>query len=146
MREKPTALQKAVEILARREHSQHELRYKLASKDYDDEEIEGALQRLLEKGLQSDERFTESYIASRYQRGQGPYKITAELKQRGVDESLIDSCINAERFDWFELAKEAYLKKYSDKPVADFNEKAKRSRFLQQRGFTGEQVQYALSV
>ena len=42
MKESPTALQKAVSMLARREHSAHELRHKLTQKDYDQAEIEAA--------------------------------------------------------------------------------------------------------
>ena len=74
-KQETTALQRAVGLLARREHSQHELRHKLTARDYSEEEIETALQRLLEKDLQSDERFAQVYTQARYQRGHGPYKI-----------------------------------------------------------------------
>jgi len=144
--EETTALQRAVGFLSRREHSQHELRWKLAGRDYSEEEIDAALQQLVEKGLQSDERFTQAYIESRYQRGHGPYKITAELKQRGVDEGLVDQVMQAEQFDWYEHALQVYQKKYANKPVADYNEQAKRSRFLQQRGFSGEHIQHVMGI
>ena len=144
--EEPTALQRAVSFLARREHSQEELRWKLAGKDYSGEEIEAALERLTERGLQSDERFAESYITSRFQRGHGPYKISAELKQKGVDESLVDQLMRSGNYDWYGHAINVYEKKYAGKPVADYNDKSKRARFLQQRGFSSEQIQYALEA
>ena len=139
-----TALQKAVEFLARREHSQHELRNKLSARGFAEHEIDAALQKLIEKDLQSDERFTEAWISARIQRGHGPYRITAELKQHGVDEHLIDRTIRAMDIDWFDHALSAYRKKYGQSPVSDYQDKAKRSRFLQQRGFTSEQIQHAL--
>ena len=141
-----TALQRAVGFLARREHSQHELRWKLSGRDYSEEEIKSALQRLIEKGLQSDERFTQAYIESRHQRGHGPFKIAAELKQRGVDEALVEQLINSEDFDWFEHALQVYQKKYAGKPFTDYKDQAKRSRFLQQRGFSSEHIQYAIEA
>jgi len=138
-----TALQRAVGFLARREHSQQELRYKLSERDYCEDEIDAALQRLIEKGLQSDERFVESYVESRYQRGHGPYKIAAELKQRGVEELLIDHVLYSDKLDWYAQALQVYQKKYANKPAGDYKEQAKRSRFLQQRGFSSEQIQHA---
>ncbi|MCW8965000.1 MAG: recombination regulator RecX [Gammaproteobacteria bacterium] len=144
--EETTALQRAVGFLARREHSQHELRWKLSGRDYPEEEIEAALQRLIDKGLQSDERFTHAYIESRYQRGHGPYKIAAELKQRGVDEILTNQMVNSEDFDWFEHALNVYQKKYAGKPIADYKDQARRARFLQQRGFSSEQIQHAIDL
>ena len=145
-KEETTALQRAVGFLARREHSQLELRRKLAERDYSEEEIDIALQRLIETDMQSDERFTHSYIESRYQRGHGPYKITAELAQRGIDESLVDQVMRDEPIDWYEHAQQVYDRKYANKPISDYNEQAKRSRFLQQRGFSSEQIKYAIET
>lgn len=139
-----TALQKAVEFLARREHSQHELRNKLSARGFAEQEIDAALQTLIDKDLQSDERFTESWIIARIQRGHGPYRITAELKQHGVDESMINRTMRSMDIDWFDHALSAYRKKYANRPVSDYQDKAKRSRFLQQRGFTSEHIQYTL--
>jgi regulatory protein len=141
-----TALQRAVGFLSRREHSQQELRYKLSEREYTEDEIEAALQRLIENGLQSDERFVESYVESRYQRGHGPYKISAELKQRGVEESLIDQGLYSNQIDWYEQVVQVYQKKYANKPAGDYKEQAKRSRFLQQRGFSSEQIQHAMNM
>ncbi len=140
-----TALQKAVSYLARREHSQSELRWKLSSKGYDEIEVEEALERLIEQGLQSDERFAEAFVQARYQRGHGPYKISMELNQKGVDESTAEQALNLKKFDWFELAQSVYEKKYRGKVFSDYKEKAKRSRFMQSRGFSSEQISYAIN-
>ena len=140
-----TALQKAVDYLARREHSRHELRHKLADRDYTETEIDQALQRLQEKDLQSDERFASSYVSSRYDRGHGPYKIIMELKQRGVDEHMATDIVYDEQYDWFDKALQVYEKKYGSSEISDYNDRLKRSRFLQQRGFSTEHIQYAMT-
>ncbi len=138
------ALHKAVSFLARREHSQAELRWKLAARSYSDKEVEEVLQRLVEKGLQSDQRFTESYVQSRFNRGHGPEKIAMELGQKGIDILQIEEILYSGEFDWCELVAEVYRKKFADKPAPDYKEKVKRSRFLRQRGFSGEQIQSVL--
>ncbi|TNF92033.1 MAG: regulatory protein RecX, partial [Gammaproteobacteria bacterium] len=107
-------------------------------------EIAEALQCLQERGLQSDDRFAEDYVQSHLQRGYGPYKLLAELKQRGVDETLAQNVVYSDEIDWFELARRVVVKKYGIDAPQDFNDRAKRMRFLQQRGFTQEQTQHAI--
>ncbi len=135
-----TVLHKAVSLLARREHSRQELRHKLAARDYSDKEIEQALQRLVEKGLQSDRRFAESYAQSRFECGYGPLKIAMQLEQRGIDVMQIEEILSSREFDWCGLAARVYQKKFADRLPLDYSEKAKRSGFLRQRGFSGEQI------
>ncbi|HIL93525.1 MAG TPA: regulatory protein RecX, partial [Cycloclasticus sp.] len=72
-------------LLARREHSQRELRQKLKAKGFDEDDIDLLLEELSEKNWQSDERFAESYSRSRLLKGFGPVRIQYELKERGVN-------------------------------------------------------------
>jgi len=50
----------AIGLLSRREHSILELKRKLGQKSFTEDEIEQAIQRLLDNNLLSEERFTES--------------------------------------------------------------------------------------
>jgi regulatory protein len=68
-----------MDLLARREHSAHELRQKLEKREFDRDEIELALEVLQQNNLQSDARFTESYVNHRTNAGLGPIKIAHEL-------------------------------------------------------------------
>lgn len=129
-----------VNALARREYSQAELKQKL--NDFDVEIIHAVLNYLVEKNWQSDERFTQQYVKSKSARGDGPLKIKQGLSQRGIATSLAHSVI--EEIDWFEIAKNVYAKKYTQPPTT-LNEKAKRQRFLAQRGFTFEQINSAMN-
>ena len=80
----------ALNFLARREHTKLELQRKLNAKGFAANNITEAIDKLEKQGLQSDERFLESYVAMRCKRGFGPIRITKELCERGIDQELID--------------------------------------------------------
>jgi len=126
----------AVKLLARREHSVQEIRQKLRQREFEDQEIDQTVIELQQGGWLSDERFTEAYIRMRQARGFGPVRIGVELRERGVDEALVDQYLDPGAPAWLESLREQYDKKYAAKPIADYNDKAKRIRFLQYRGFT----------
>lgn len=147
--EKPeiTLRRAAMDALARREHSFHELQAKLGEKFPEVDQatlIIPVLERLREEKLQSDERFTEAYVRYRAGRGHGPLKIRLELKEKGVAESLIRRHLHAGRFDWTELAGEALAKKHPRLDPASPQDRQRGYRFLAQRGFDAETIAYAL--
>jgi len=125
----------AVRLLSRREHSAFEIRDKLIKRDFDEEEIKQAISELQQGGWLSDERFAEAYIRMRQQKGFGPIRISVELNERGVKESIIEACLDESDESWQQILQQQYLKKYKNKPVEDYNDRAKRIRFLQYRGF-----------
>lgn len=137
----------AMNLLARREHSQTELRRKLRTR-FEPEALDEALERLLEEGLLSDERFAMSFTRERLLRGHGPMRIQSELRQRGVSERLAEKAIAniplEESITWEQVARSACEKKYGDATPVDIPEKVKRSRFLSYRGFSSDQIQQAL--
>ena len=102
---------KAMDLLARREHSFFELKSKLLKKDFEEEKIEKELNQLVEDKLLSDSRFTEAFISSRKDQGKGPLRIQSELKERGVDEALIGShLVNVDENEWVKIAYDALEK------------------------------------
>lgn len=135
----------AMDYLARREHGVQELTAKLLAKGYAPEPVETALAGLVADRLLSDARFSEAFVHARYQRGSGPHKIRAELRQRGIDEGLIDDCLDAYADRWQTLLAEVRERKYGTAPPADFRERSRQMRFLQQRGFTAEQISRAFA-
>ena len=66
--------------------------------------------------------------------------IVFEINKEEIPE-IVDEAIKIEKYDWYQQASNVYQKKYGHKPVTDYNDKLKRSRFLQQRGFTADQIQ-----
>lgn len=125
----------AVRLLSRREHSAFEIRDKLLKRDFEESEIAQAIAELQQGGWQSDERFAEAYIRMRQLKGFGPVRIAIELSERGVAEGIVDSYMHARDAVWLQTLNEQYRKKYKNKAIVDYNDKAKRIRFLQYRGF-----------
>ena len=134
----------AMNLLARREHSTQELRDKLLARGFEDDVITPALQTLSREGLLSDERFTESFIHSRVDRGSGPLKIRAELRQRGVADELITAWLDERDQVWLERAEAVRCKKFGSALPVEYMEKVRQARFLQYRGFTPEQTRRLL--
>ncbi|MCW8828610.1 MAG: recombination regulator RecX [Gammaproteobacteria bacterium] len=134
----------AVGLLARREHSARELASKLTGRGVASEVSAEVLERLAADRLQSDERFAEAYLRQRSQKGYGPQRIAAELRERGIDDLLVAAALRqAEEegeVDWFALAAAAYRKKFGSDRPADIRERAKRQRFMLYRGFSHEQI------
>ena len=134
--------QRAIKLLARREHTRVELARKLAPHGTS-EEIDIVLNELAGAGLQSDARFAESYVKSRAAR-LGGARLRQTLRTRGVAAELIDSQLQqAELPDETERARAVRARKFP-LPPADVREWAKQARFLQARGFSSEIIRKLL--
>jgi regulatory protein len=139
------ARKKAMDFLARREYGQTELIKKLADKGYERSVAEGAVNKLTEDGLQSDQRFAGAFVQSRINQGKGPVRIRLDLAQRGVGDAAIELAIEDASANWFELARDVRLRKFGTGKPSDFKAKAKQMRFLQYRGFEQDHVQAAFN-
>ena len=124
--------------MARREHSRRELAFKLAQREFDDAEIAAVLDALEAERLLSDARFAEAYVHAREARGFGPMRIRAELKERGVDDALIEEHLDQDREVVEARAREQHRKKFGSRSPESYNERARQARFLQGRGFPNE--------
>jgi regulatory protein len=81
----PTAYQRALRRLARRDHSEQELRRALAARGHEPEEVEAALRRLRSERYLDDAGFAERFARSRLANaGLGRARIRQGLRQRGV--------------------------------------------------------------
>jgi len=98
---------KALDLLARREHAVLEMRRKLCYKGFDEEQVDAVLAELVSEALISDERFTASYLTAHVARGEGPLRIRAALKQKGVRDELIEDALEAHAADWQALISSA---------------------------------------
>ena len=102
------------------------------------------LDRLAACGLQSDARYAEQYVAMRAARGYGPVRIRAELRERGVDAAVIDDWLDERDASWRERLRVVARKRFGAAAPADFRERARRARFLEQRGFGAELIRREL--
>lgn len=126
----------AVRLLARREHSVAELNDKLLHKGYCDLDIENAINRCLQQGLQSDARFAESLVRTRIRQGYGPLRIRQELQMKHISPALITEVLSAEHENWLMHAMVVWEKKYKASGDVSFENKQKQKQFLLYRGFT----------
>ena len=134
----------AMDLLARREHGFTELERKLSVR-FPRESVVAILTLLQQEQLQSDERFAESYVYSRQQRGYGPVRIRSELLQKGVDSELISQYLQYYQDDWTTLVRKVKEQKFGSRLPADAKERARQIRFLTGRGFSLEQIYAVLS-
>jgi len=130
---------KAMDLLARRDHSRQELMQKLLRRFKDADLIDEQLDRLVAENLQSDTRFAEAFLCHRFNRGYGPRRIFQEMQKKGIAEEEIQAAMDAGAFDWHANAEHVLSRKYGTARAEDINEKARRSRFMQYRGFSSDQ-------
>lgn len=137
----------AERLLARREYAVLELQARLLKKWPGLEQIGARVAEIISAlqadGVLSDERFAESFIRSRRQRGHGPVKIQAELRQRQVPAAVIAGKLEQAQDDWVTLAG-AWLARQCPGPL-DFASRAKYYRRLMSRGFSHQQAMDALA-
>ncbi|MGS2720458.1 regulatory protein RecX [Paraglaciecola aestuariivivens] len=147
MTEKDTKIIKSTltRLLAAREHSKHELLTKLLERNFDyDLSIEW-IEKFNQHNLQSEQRFAEALIRGRVNKGIGELRVLNELKQHKIPPEVINLAFEEEPVDWFELAIQVHAKKYKNQPIIDHLTRQKRQRFLYSRGFSQEQIHYALN-
>lgn len=132
--------QRALGLLARREHSEQELVRKLAARGYNIDDVTRVVADLRRDGSLSDQRFTDSFIYSRIQRGYGPLRIRQELRERGIDDGIITATLDNVGKDWMSRLVEVRTKKFGASIPSDYSERARQSRFLQYRGFSPDQI------
>lgn len=135
-------------LLAVRDHSKTELLNKLAVKGFDKAFAQTVVDELTEEGWQDDSRYAESYARSRIVKGYGPVRITYELRLHGIELGLkgngasfdLEAIAQAEAGGWGELLERVYRKKYRPVSTLTYGEWSRRSRFLTQRGFSGDMI------
>jgi regulatory protein len=139
----PSLKSTALRLLAMREHSRVELRRKLKAKAVEGQDVEAVLDRMVETGLQSDERFAESWVRSQGGRV-GIERLRRELAERGVSSEVAAAAL-AEGLvdDELTRARAVWLQKFGVQPQ-DQSDWARQARFIQSRGFAVDVIRKLL--
>lgn len=135
-----SAYEKALGLVARREHSRVQLKTKLRQSGYEGEETAAAIDRLGEQQYQDDDRFAGMLLRSRIAQGYGPMRLRMELKTHGIGDARIRELLNEAEVDWLASAANQLRRRYGSVGVADPAERVKRAQFLLRRGFDGSTV------
>ena len=126
---------RALRHLVRREHSRAELARKLAAHARSRQDLEALLDSLVAKKQLSDERYAEER-ARVLGRKYGAAKIRHDLKARGISDGIVGAVSSEGEL---ERARAILERKYRE-PAASREERARRARFLQGRGFSTDVV------
>lgn len=96
---------------------------------------------LIQENYLNEERFTRSYIRGKfYIKNWGRNKIRMNLKQKGITEKLIATCMDEiDEADYAETVQKLYENYFSSqKGVKDYQKKSKTIRHLLSKGFEYE--------
>lgn len=135
---------RALQYLARREHSRAELSAKLLPHVQEGDDVEALLDDLAKRNWLSDERVTEQIVQHRRSRF-GTQRIIHELRQKGIAEELISAALPELKEGELAVAHEVWQRKFGALPQ-DNKEKVKQMRFLQSRGFGFEVISQVMRI
>ena len=130
---------RALRLLARREHTRAELARKLAAHSEDPGEIERVLDELEQRGWVSERRVVEQRVHTLRKR-YGARRIERDLRQKGVSDEAVAAALAELRGGEFEAAREVWRRKFGGRQPHRPADRARQVRFLQGRGFDLEVI------
>tara|TARA_B100001559_G_scaffold78455_1_gene65131 strand:- start:112 stop:573 length:462 start_codon:yes stop_codon:yes gene_type:complete len=132
--------------LSMREHSKLELEEKLLKKYFEKDLILQCINEFSEKDLQSDYRYAESFIRTKFNDHKGEIFIRSSLKNKGVRADVIDKILlEYDDDDWLAQAISALEKKTFKNNITELDKKKKQNIFLNNRGFTFKIIDTAIN-
>lgn len=136
--------------LARREYSQHELRYQLKNQSYTEPQIVACLAYLSDNNYQSNTRFAEMLVRTRIGQRYGIKKIHYELLQKGIDEHLAANALADYHDKFIENAQQLISRKAPrgdiSTVITDWKLKSKITRFLVGKGYDYDTINTAFDL
>ena len=114
----------------------------LIRQGFEEATVAGVVAGLAREALLDDCRYAQNYVAYHAGRGQGPVRIAAELRRRGLAADLIEAAL-ASGPDWSALACKVCRAKFGLQAPVSWGQRARRARFLQYRGFSSDHIRAA---
>ena len=132
----------AIRLLARRDLAPRELHERLTRQGFDEAATATVLADLAREGVLDEARFAQNYVSYHAGRGQGPVRIAADLRRRGLADPLIEAALVSGP-DWYALARKVCRAKFGPEPPVNWPQRARQARFLQYRGFSSDHIRSA---
>jgi len=150
--EEKRALAAAYRLLARRDHSVHEVRSSLLKKEFPETAVEDAVRALSAKGFLDDRKFAERYAGSLLRNKKtGPRYIERALAKKGIAQGIAQNAVRElfvgtgreeeEIRQWIGKKRKAYKK-----PLTPLQRKKRLYDFLIRRGFSHSAVMKAIGT
>src|SRR5450756_587186 len=136
--------ERALAMLARREHTRAEMMRKLSPHSESPEQVEQLLDALVARGWLSETRFAESR-ANALARKFGSRKIEHDLRSRGVSAEAVEHAVEQARTQELENCRAAWQRKFGVLPQTAA-ERGRRESASAGRGFSAEAVRQVLKA
>ncbi len=134
----------ALKLLNRRDYGVRELCERLVAYGYLRPTADAVVEKLQSEKLVDDARFAEHFVAYHANRGQGPVKIAHRLREAGVTDAEISAAVDASAVEWRQRCADVRRRRFGAKAPATWAERGRQARFLNQRGFSAEQIRTAI--
>ena len=134
----PSRMARALRLLAQREHARLELERKLQRHVQEGEDLGAVLDQLEAKGFIQPERVAQSVLYRRAPK-LGSQRVLHELRQKGLDETIIRDAAEELRASEHQRAWAVWQRKFGQ-VASTPQERAKHMRFLASRGFAADVV------
>lgn len=134
--------ERALALLARREHSSAELARKLAT-HAPVEDVAALVETLRRENLLSDARYAEALARARDGR-HGSVRLRADLRAQSVPQEQCEAVLASARARDLEAARALWQRKFGRAP-ADASERARQMRFLAARGYPAEVIRQVVA-
>ncbi len=133
----------AFHLLKRRMYSSYEMRRKLLSRGFGEEEVERTISELISASAIDDYSYARAFVMDRMlNRPTGPVRLKFELKHKGINEDLIDRVLKEffpTREEEKRICRELAVRKKSS--IGGDERAVRKVRdFLMRRGFSAEVV------
>jgi regulatory protein len=142
-----TAYVDGLHLLGRRELSVKQLRDRLLERDHAREDVDRAIELLLENRALDDARVAAAYVRTALKvKGRGRLRIRRELQEIGIDQDIAAAAL-AEAFgdvDERAMVNAAIRKKLRGKPIETPSDYARVFQYLMRQGFSPPTISAAL--
>lgn len=130
-----SARNKLMDLLARRDHSEQELRTKLRRRKFSEEEIDRAISEARDHNwMAPPKEIGEKYAQSLHNKNKGIHYINHQLQSKGLPTLAMDSDLELEK------AQRVVENKFPDLKKLDRDDKGRVARLLSARGFDSDTI------
>lgn len=134
--------ERAIQKLARRQHSEFEIRKYLQQKEASEELISQIVEKLLSKNYLNDQSFAQMWVRNgRELKNRSSRMLRLELRQKGIDSAVIDQVLEESEDDEMIALKQLIEKK---KRLSRYQDRQKFIQYLVGKGFSYSKVQAVL--
>lgn len=138
------AYMRSLDMLSRRARSEWELRDYLRRKDYEPEVIEQIIARLKKSQYIDDYNFAKAWVDNRrLLKATSKRKLSQELKQKRVEQSVIDEVLAEDETDEPAVIRELIVKKRTQ---SRYQDDQKLIAYLLRQGFSYGDVKEAIKL